>query len=182
MEDRWFPGPRLAPLPRRLQLPRRQAGRGRPAVPGRRSTRVQNAVGVLQDIASIFGLPRTARSTERADRSRHQHGRLRVPPGIPAARKLLGASVHRAGGDVSVHLQAFRLGPHPVHRLLVRAVEGSVIRHQDPNRHRRRTSTSATTGPHAAPMTATRRERGPVRIRETPRPPCRRSRAEVRSV
>ena len=166
------PGPALAPVSRRLQLPRRQGVRRRPAVPGRRPARpARTASACCRASPSIFGLPRTARPADRADRPGHLDRRL---PGArdPAARELLGArptpgwrrtsasTCRRSGWATSCSRSA-------------RASSGTTSRatsRRAPTIDAGQRATTATTGPRAAPTTATRPAPGPARTRATRRP------------
>ncbi len=136
MEDRWFPGPLSHPYPGVSNCRADKAFEGDPQFPVVGLPDLRERGRGPAEHRQHLRTATTARSAKRADRSRHQHGRLPVTRD-PPARKLLGALVHRAGGGRQRAPAGVPAGRHPVHGLLVRAVEGSVIRHQDPNRHHR---------------------------------------------
>jgi hypothetical protein len=109
MEDRWFPGPTSHPYPGVSNCRADKAFDGDPQVPVVGLPDCENGVGVLQSIASIFGLPEPPDPPS--------------PPvdpgistddfqslGIPLPENYSAPSYTGLAEDVSVHLQAFRLG------------------------------------------------------------------------
>ena len=104
------PGPHLASLPGRLELPHRQGGQGRSPAAGRRAPDVREREQRVAVPCRHLRDRRPARAADRAGRPRPLDRRL---PGArdPAAGELLGALGYTGlEEDVSIHLQAFRLG------------------------------------------------------------------------
>jgi hypothetical protein len=109
MEDRWFPGPTSHPYPGVSNCRADKAFEGDPQFPVVGLPTCENAVGVLQSIASIFGLPRPPDPPS-----------LPIDPGlstddlqsrgVPLPENYSAPSYTGLAEDVSVHLQAFRLG------------------------------------------------------------------------
>ena len=109
MEDRWFPGPLSHPYPGVSNCRADKAFEGDPQFPVVGLPTCENAVGVLQSIASIFGLPRPPDPPS-----------VPIDPGIstddfqsrgiPLPENYSAPSYTGLAEDVSVHLQAFRLG------------------------------------------------------------------------
>ena len=109
MQDRWFPGPTSHPYPGVSNCRADKAFDGDPQIPVVGLPDCENGVGVLQSIASIFGLPEPPDPPS--------------PPidpgistddfqalGIPLPENYSAPSYTGLAEDVSVHLQAFRLG------------------------------------------------------------------------
>ena len=109
MEDRWFPGPTSHPYPGVSSCRADKAFQGDPQFPVVGLPDCENGVGVLQSIASIFGLPEPPDPPS-----------VPVDPGIstddfqalgiPLPENYSAPSYTGLAEDVSVHLQAFRLG------------------------------------------------------------------------
>ncbi|MGH2978392.1 MAG: hypothetical protein ACRDLQ_01985, partial [Solirubrobacterales bacterium] len=109
MEDRWFPGPLSHPYPGVSNCRADKAFEGDPQFPVVGLPDCQGGVGVLQSIASIFGLPEPPDPPS-----------LPIDPGlstddfqsrgIPLPENYSAPSYTGLAEDVSVHLQAFRLG------------------------------------------------------------------------
>jgi len=109
MEDRWFPGPLSHPYPGVSNCRADKAFEGDPQFPVVGLPNCENGVGVLQSIASIFGLPRPPDPPS-----------VPIDPGIstddfqsrgiPLPENYSAPSYTGLAEDVSVHLQAFRLG------------------------------------------------------------------------
>ena len=109
MEDRWFPGPVSHPYPGVSNCRADKAFEGDPQLPVVGLPTCENGVGVLQSIASIFGLPRppdppTAPIDPGVSTDDFQ------ALGIPLPENYSAPSYTGLAEDVSVHLQAFRLG------------------------------------------------------------------------
>ena len=109
MEDRWFPGPTSHPYPGVSNCRADKAFQGDPQFPVVGLPDCENGVGVLQSIASIFGLPEPPDPPS-----------VPVDPGIstddfqalgiPLPENYSAPSYTGLAEDVSIHLQAFRLG------------------------------------------------------------------------
>jgi hypothetical protein len=109
MEDRWFPGPVTHPYPGVSNCRADKAFEGDPQFPVVGLPDCEGGVGVLQSIASIFGLPEPPDPPS-----------VPIDPGlstddfqsrgIPLPENYSAPSYTGLAEDVSVHLQAFRLG------------------------------------------------------------------------
>ena len=109
MEDRWFPGPTSHPYPGVSNCRADKAFKGDPQVPVAGLPDCNGGVGVLQSIASLFGLPEPPDPPS-----------VPVDPGIstddfqalgiPIPETYSAPSYTGLAEDVSIHLQAFRLG------------------------------------------------------------------------
>ena len=109
MEDRWFPGPLSHPYPGVSNCRADKAFAGDPQIPVVGLPDCDNGVGVLQSLASLFGLPRPPDPPS-----------VPIDPGIstddfqsrgiPLPENYSAPSYTGLAEDVSVHLQAFRLG------------------------------------------------------------------------
>ena len=109
MEDRWFPGPLSHPYPGVSSCRADKAFDGDPQFPIVGLPDCENAVGVLQSLASLFGLPEPPDPPS-----------VPIDPGIstddfqsrgiPLPENYSAPSYTGLAEDVSVHLQAFRLG------------------------------------------------------------------------
>jgi hypothetical protein len=109
MEDRWFPGPTSHPYPGVSNCRADKAFDGDPQFPVVGLPDCENAVGVLQSLASLAGLPGPPDQPS-----------LPIDPGlstddfqsrgIPLPENYSAPSYTGLAEDVSVHLQAFRLG------------------------------------------------------------------------
>jgi hypothetical protein len=109
MEDRWFPGPLSHPYPGVSSCRADKAFAGDPQFPVVGLPDCENGVGVLQSLASLFGLPRPPDPPT-----------VPIDPGlstddfqsrgIPLPENYSAPSYTGLAEDVSVHLQAFRLG------------------------------------------------------------------------
>jgi hypothetical protein len=109
MEDRWFPGPLSHPYPGVSNCRADKAFDGDPQIPVVGLPDCDNAVGVLQSLASLFGLPEPPDPPS-----------VPIDPGIstddfqsrgiPLPENYSAPSYTGLAEDVSVHLQAFRLG------------------------------------------------------------------------
>jgi hypothetical protein len=109
MEDRWFPGPVSHPYPGVSSCRADKAFEGDPQFPVVGLPDCENGVGVLQSLASIFGLPGPPDPPSAP-----------IDPGlstddfqsrgIPLPENYSAPSYTGLQEDVSVHLQAFRLG------------------------------------------------------------------------
>ena len=109
MEDRWFPGPTSHPYPGVSNCRADKAFDGDPQVPVVGLPDCENGVGVLQSIASLAGLPGPPdppSSPVDPGISTDDFQRL----GIPLPENYSAPSYTGLAEDVSVHLQAFRLG------------------------------------------------------------------------
>src|SRR4051812_3110999 len=109
MEDRWFPGPLSHPYPGVSNCRADKAFSGDPQFPIVGLPDCENGVGVLQSLASLAGLPGPPDPPS-----------VPVDPGIstddfqalgiPLPENYSAPSYTGLAEDVSVHLQAFRLG------------------------------------------------------------------------
>jgi Neutral/alkaline non-lysosomal ceramidase, N-terminal len=109
MEDRWFPGPLSHPYPGVSNCRADKAFEGDPQFPIVGLPDCEGGVGVLQSLASIFGLPEPP-----------DPGSLPIDPGlstddfqsrgIPLPENYSAPSYTGLAEDVSVHLQTFRIG------------------------------------------------------------------------
>jgi hypothetical protein len=109
VEDRWFPGPLSHPYPGVSSCRADKAFEGDPQFPVVGLPDCENGVGVLQSLASIFGLPGPPEPPSAP-----------IDPGlstddfqsrgIPLPENYSAPSYTGLQEDVSVHLQAFRLG------------------------------------------------------------------------
>jgi hypothetical protein len=109
MEDRWFPGPLSHPYPGVSNCRADKAFEGDPQVPVVGLPDCQGGVGVLQSLASLFGLPEPPEPPT-----------VPIDPGlstddlqsrgVPLPENYSAPSYTGLAEDVSVHLQAFRLG------------------------------------------------------------------------
>jgi hypothetical protein len=109
MEDRWFPGPTSHPYPGVSNCRADKAFDGDPQFPIVGLPDCENGVGVLQSIASLAGLPGPPdppSSPVDPGISTDDFQRL----GIPLPENYSAPSYTGLAEDVSVHLQAFRLG------------------------------------------------------------------------
>jgi Neutral/alkaline non-lysosomal ceramidase, N-terminal len=109
MEDRWFPGPVSHPYPGVSNCRADKAFEGDPQFPVVGLPDCEGGVGVLQSLASLAGLPRPPDPPS-----------VPIDPGlstddfqsrgIPLPENYSAPSYTGLAEDVSVHLQAFRLG------------------------------------------------------------------------
>jgi hypothetical protein len=109
MEDRWFPGPLSHPYPGVSSCRADKAFDGDPQIPVVGLPDCENGVGVLQSLASLAGLPRPPDPPSAP-----------IDPGlstddfqsrgIPLPENYSFPSYTGLAEDVSVHLQAFKLG------------------------------------------------------------------------
>jgi hypothetical protein len=109
MEDRWFPGPTSHPYPGVSNCRADKAFEGDPQFPVVGLPTCENGVGVLQSIASIFGLPRPPDPPSPPIDPGLSTDDLQSR-GIPLPENYSAPSYTGLAEDVSVHLQAFRLG------------------------------------------------------------------------
>jgi hypothetical protein len=109
MEDRWFPGPLSHPYPGVSSCRADKAFEGDPQFPVVGLPDCENGVGVLQSLASIFGLPGPPDPpTTPVDPGLSTDDFQ--SRGIPLPENYSAPSYTGLEEDVSVHLQAFRLG------------------------------------------------------------------------
>ena len=168
MEDRWFPGPLSHPYPGVSNCRADKAFEGDPQFPIVGPARLRERRGRAAEPRQPVRPAAAARPADGPDRSRASRTDDFQSRGIPLPENYSAPSYTGLAEDVERPPPGVPARRHPVHGLLVRAVEGPVATTSRPAPTRcRATSTSATTGPRGAPTTATRPGPGPVPTRGT---------------